>query len=93
MTAIPDNHRSDHYYYQILHFTGQRKDAETKSKVHFVLDGDDDQTAIRTFANLHRTIFQRGGIDAFLMAVPKSLGLLNYIHIWHDHSGKVSSSS
>ena len=93
MTSLPDNHRSDHYYYQILVFTGQRKDSGTKSKVHFVLAGGDDQTHIRTFANPHRSIFQRGGIDAFLMAVPRSLELLNYIRIWHDNSGKGSSSS
>ncbi len=27
------------------------------------------------------------------MSVPKSLGALNYIRIWHDHSGSGPSSS
>ncbi|CAF1191151.1 unnamed protein product [Adineta steineri] len=93
VTSLPDNHKSDQYFYQIIVFTGQRKDAETKSKVHFVLSGDEDTTHIRTFADPHRKIFQRGGIDSFIMAVPKSLGLLNYIHIWHDNTGGGSSSS
>ena len=40
-------------------------------KVHFVIGGNDDQTQIRTFSDPHRKIFQRGGIDAFILAVPK----------------------
>ncbi len=72
VTSLPDNHRYDHYYYhQILVFTGQRKDAGTKSKVHFILSGDKNETHIRTFADPHHSIFQRGGIDAFILAVPK----------------------
>jgi hypothetical protein len=71
VTPLPDNHPLDEYFYQILVFTGQRKDAGTKSKVHFILSGDKDDTLVRTFADPHRQIFQRGGIDAFIMAVPK----------------------
>ncbi|UJR06735.1 hypothetical protein I4U23_011024 [Adineta vaga] len=92
VTPLPDNHSSDQYYYQIIVFTGQRKDAGTKSNVHFILYGIDDQTSVRTFADPHRRILQRGGIDAFIMSVPKSLGLLNCIRIWHDNSGKSSAS-
>ena len=33
VTPLPDNHQSDQYFYQILVFTGQRKDSGTKSKV------------------------------------------------------------
>jgi len=33
--------------------------------------GDNDETHVRTFADPHRTVLQRGGIDAFIMAVPK----------------------
>ncbi|UJR16862.1 hypothetical protein I4U23_003760 [Adineta vaga] len=92
VTPLPDNHSSDEYFYQIIVFTGQRKDAGTKSNVCFMLHGNEDQTPIRTFADPHRRILQRGGIDAFIMAVPHSLGLLNCIRIWHDNSGKSSAS-
>jgi len=61
----------DQYYYEIIVFTGQRKDSGTKSNVHFVLSGNKDQTHVRTFSDSYRKIFQRGGIDAFIMAVPK----------------------
>ncbi|UJR11128.1 hypothetical protein I4U23_015309 [Adineta vaga] len=93
VTVLPDNHKDAQYFYQIIAFTGQRKNAGTKSNVHFVIHGNDNDTHIRTFADPHRRILQRGGVDAFLMSVPKSLGLLNCIRIWHDNSGKGSSSS
>jgi hypothetical protein len=40
-------------------------------KVHFVISGDNEETGVRTFADPHRTILQRGGIDSFIMAVSK----------------------
>ncbi len=33
VTPLPDNHKSDGYFYQIIVFTGQRKNAGTNSKV------------------------------------------------------------
>jgi polycystin 1L2 len=35
VTSLPDNHKSDQYFYQIIVFTGQRKDSGTKSKVKY----------------------------------------------------------
>ncbi|CAF0770234.1 unnamed protein product [Adineta steineri] len=93
VTPLADNNKSDHYYYQILVFTGQRTNAGTDSKVYFVLSGNNDQTHIRLFSDPHRKLFQRGGINSFIIAVPKSLGLLNYIRIWHDNTGEGSSAS
>ncbi len=71
VTPLPDNQKSDQYFYQIIVFTGHRVNAGTESKVHFVLSGDDDETHVRTLSDPHRKILQRGGIDAFIMAVPK----------------------
>ncbi|CAF4238484.1 unnamed protein product, partial [Adineta steineri] len=93
VTPLPDNHRSDQYFYQIIVFTGQRQNAGTNSNVHFIIYGDNDETHIRTLADSQRKILQRGGIDSFIMAVPESLGLLHCIRIWHDNTGKGSSSS
>ena len=33
ITLLPDNHKTDRYFYQIIVFTGHRKDAGTQSKV------------------------------------------------------------
>ena len=40
-------------------------------QVSFVLSGDDDETHLRVFHDPHRSILQRGGIDAFVMSAPK----------------------
>ncbi|CAF1184610.1 unnamed protein product [Adineta ricciae] len=93
VTILADNRKKDQYFYQIIVFTGGRKNAGTKSNVHFILHGNDDQTRIRTLADSHRRILRRSGVDSFLMSVPKSLGLLNCVRIWHDNSGKGSSAS
>ncbi len=68
VTLLPDNHKSDQYFHQIIIFIGQRKNAGTKFKVHFILS---DDTQVRTFADPNRKVLQRDGIDAFIMAVPK----------------------
>ena len=81
VTPLSDNRSFDNYFYQLIVFTGHRKDSGTKSKVHFVLYGENEVTRIRTFDDPHREIFQRTGIDSIIMRVPKSLGLLNCLHI------------
>lgn len=71
MTPLVDNQGGDHYFYQILIFTGQRINAGTESKVYLILSGDRNQTTVRRLEDPHRKVFQRGGIDAFILAVPK----------------------
>ena len=68
---LPDNNVSDRYYYQIIVFTGHRKGAGTKSKVHFILSGEKKDTPVRTLTSPNRAVLQRGGVDAFIIAVPK----------------------
>ncbi len=38
-------------------------------------------------------MFQRGEIDSFMMSLPKSLRLLNFLRIWHENSDEGSSAS
>ncbi len=71
VTSLDDNHIEDKYSYEIIVLTGHRKDSGTKSKVQFVICGDIDETKVRTFSSSNRNIFQRSGIDAFVMTVPK----------------------
>ncbi|CAF1575436.1 unnamed protein product [Adineta ricciae] len=79
VTPLPDNQLSDQYFYQILIFTGHQTYSGINYKAHFILAGDDDETQVRTLADPHRKIL--------------SLGSLNYIHIWHDNSGKGASAA
>ncbi|XP_072168355.1 uncharacterized protein [Diadema setosum] len=87
VTPMADNNARHNYYYEILVLTGQRKAAGTDSKVSFILSGESDETEVRQFEDDKRKILRRGGTDRFLMAVPRPLGTLNYMRIWHDNSG------
>ncbi|KAL3211152.1 hypothetical protein MRX96_000836 [Rhipicephalus microplus] len=93
--ALPlqDNDPKDKYIYEIVVFTGDKKGAATDSNVFFILSGDDDETEVRTFGEQKRKIFRKGAVDTFVMTVPRSLGRLNYMRIWHDNGGKGSMRS
>ncbi|CAF1461303.1 unnamed protein product [Adineta ricciae] len=54
---------------------------------------EDCETNPYTLVDDKRKILQRGSIDSFIFSVPKSLGLLNYLRIWHHNSGLHSSPS
>lgn len=86
-TPLPDNESNAKYLYEITVFTGDRDGAQTDSKVYFILSGDEDETEVRHFEDPNRKIFRRGDSNAFVMAVPRRLGRLNYCRIWHDNSG------
>ncbi|XP_022109894.1 polycystic kidney disease protein 1-like 2 [Acanthaster planci] len=88
LTPLADNKPKDKYLYEIAVMTGQWKGSGTDSKVHFILSGEDDETEVRMFEDDKRPILQTGSIDRFVMAVPRPLGTLNYMRLWHDNSGK-----
>nr|XP_027212371.1 polycystic kidney disease protein 1-like 2 [Penaeus vannamei] len=92
-TPLPDNDPRDKYLYEIMVFTGGKEEAATKSKVQFIVTGERAETEIRTFEDRERTIFKRNGVDIFVMAVPETLGNLQFLRIWHDNSGKGADAS
>ena len=104
VTPLSDNHRLDGYFYQIILFTGHRKDSGTKSKVYLILSGDQDETKVITLTDSKRSIllswlFQgNSSVPLWSENVKyssqiRSLGPLNYVRIWHDNRGKGSSAS
>ncbi|XP_064093787.1 uncharacterized protein LOC135206294 [Macrobrachium nipponense] len=92
-SPLPDNHVQDKYLYEILVFTGNRKGAQTDSTVQFILTGDRGETDVRTFGDSKRQILRKAGVDVFVMAVPRPLGQLEFLRIWHDNSGKGPNAS
>ncbi|CAF3914081.1 unnamed protein product, partial [Rotaria sp. Silwood1] len=92
MTPLLDNKKSDKYFYEIIFFTGMRNDAATKSKVYFILSGNDNDTGLRLL-DTEGSILERRNIDLFLMAVPSCLGPSNYLRIGNDNSGDSSDAS
>ncbi|KAK3736330.1 hypothetical protein QZH41_020801, partial [Actinostola sp. cb2023] len=91
VTPLEDNEPSDAFRYEITLYTGYGKKAATTSQVSFILAGDEGESEPRLLKDPKRKTFQRRGVDIFLATFPESLGEINYLHIWHDNSGKSPS--
>jgi hypothetical protein len=68
---LPDNLPTHSYCYEIVVFTGGRKEAATDSKVRFILSGDNIDTGVRVMVDMKRHCFRRGGIDSFIMTTER----------------------
>ncbi|CAH1773828.1 unnamed protein product [Owenia fusiformis] len=93
VTLLKDNDPDEHYFYIINVYTGMRRGAGTKSKISFILAGQDEDTGVRQLDDGLRTEFGRGTVLRFLCSTPESLGQLKYIRMWHDNSGGGENSS
>ena len=65
---FPDNDPADTYIYELIVFTGPKNQASCKSRVQIIINGDNDESDIRTFP---RITFHRGAIDSFLLTTPR----------------------
>ena len=87
------------YIYEIIVLTGSRKDAGTESKVSCIITSESSETDIIDLKDSNpnmkkrRKVFNRAGVDSFLLALDKPLGSLTSIRIWHDNSGIDSQRS
>jgi len=52
-----------------------------------VVSGEWDETCVRPLNGYGQEILKRGQTDSFLMAVPRPMGPLQYVRVWHDNSG------
>ncbi|XP_070577646.1 polycystin-1-like protein 2 [Ptychodera flava] len=93
ITPLADNKPGDKFLYQLSVYTGIRAGSGTRSKVFMILCGEQKESEVRILSDKKRTVFQKGKISSFLMAVPSSLGDLTAVRIWHDNSGKGDNGS
>jgi hypothetical protein len=59
------------YLYEIIVYTGQRKEAATDSKVRIYISGSEYQTDAVLLTDPQRPAFRRGGIDSFIHSFSK----------------------
>ena len=76
---MPDNDPADKFGYEITIWTGYRAKSGTTSKVALVMSGDDGDSEPRTLFVRETPVFQRGGINSFLLTTKLSLGSLSSI--------------
>ena len=89
MTPLPSNDPRDLYGYEVTVFTGFERGAGTTADVSLVLTGKLEQTQPRRLRDVDpaRKKFQQGGIDFFLLTVPRPLGKIQQLRVWHNNAG------
>ncbi|XP_045211050.2 uncharacterized protein LOC123562481 [Mercenaria mercenaria] len=93
VTPLADNFPEDSYFYVVKVFTGMRAGAGTRSRVSFVVGGNEVDTGIRGLSDGVRKDIPTGSVMNFLMATRTCLGDLEYLRIWHDNSGSGNHAS
>ncbi|KAA0723908.1 Polycystic kidney disease protein 1-like 2 PC1-like 2 protein [Triplophysa tibetana] len=86
MTLLDDNHPCAEYNYLITFQTGHRRKAGTSAKVRAILYFEEGKSETYNLSDADKPVFERGGVDVFLLSIPFSLGTLESIEIWHDNS-------
>ncbi|KAK2914252.1 hypothetical protein Q8A67_002651 [Cirrhinus molitorella] len=87
MTLLEDNHPCAMYNYLVNVQTGHRRGAGTTAKVKVTLQFIDGQSEAFSLSDPEKPVFERGGVDVFVLSIPFSLGELQSIDISHDNSG------
>ena len=81
----------DSFQYELTIATGVWKDSGTDANVAIVIHGSEAESQPIIISNnmiKSRTVLARGNEDVFVIHLPASLGEVQYIHLWHDNSGK-----
>ncbi|KAL6468941.1 hypothetical protein MHYP_G00224650 [Metynnis hypsauchen] len=88
VTVLEDNDPLAEYRYLLTITTGHRRGASTSSQVTVTLLGSEGESEPHHLTDSDKPVFERGGVDMFLLTTPFSLGELQSIRLWHDNSGK-----
>jgi len=57
-------------------------------QVAVTLQGAEGESEPHHLADSEKPVFERGGMDMFLLTTPFSLGELQSVRVWHDNSGE-----
>uniref|UniRef100_A0A8C4TYZ8 Polycystic kidney disease protein 1-like 2 n=1 Tax=Falco tinnunculus TaxID=100819 RepID=A0A8C4TYZ8_FALTI len=87
ITVLEDNDPFAQYRYLVTVFTGHRRGAGTTSKVTLTLYGLEGESEPHHLTDPDTSVFERGGVDVFLLCTFFPLGELQSIRLWHDNSG------
>ncbi|XP_076879583.1 polycystin-1-like protein 2 [Brachyhypopomus gauderio] len=87
MTLLEDNHPCASYNYLLNIQTGNRSGAGTSAKVMIILEGTEGVSKPHHLSDPDKLVFEKGGVDMFLLSCPFPLGELQSVKLWHDNSG------
>ncbi|XP_054856225.1 polycystic kidney disease protein 1-like 2 [Eublepharis macularius] len=87
ITVLGDNDPFAQYRYLVTVFTGHRRGAATTSQVTLTLYSQEGESEPHHLVDPEMPVFERGGVDVFLLCTLFPLGELQSIRLWHDNSG------
>ncbi|XDV17483.1 hypothetical protein PO909_023332 [Leuciscus waleckii] len=87
ITVLEDNDPFAEYRYLLKISTGHRMGASTSSRVIVTLQGAEGECEPHHLTDPDKPVFERGGVDLFLLTTAFPLGELQSIRLWHDNSG------
>uniref|UniRef100_A0A8C0T2X8 Polycystin 1 like 3, transient receptor potential channel interacting n=3 Tax=Canis lupus TaxID=9612 RepID=A0A8C0T2X8_CANLF len=87
VTVLADNDPSSQFHYLLQVSTGYRRKAATTAKVVITLYGSERRSEPHHLCDSQKAVFERGGLDVFLLSTKSSLGELHSMRLWHDNSG------
>ncbi|CAL8240515.1 unnamed protein product [Merluccius merluccius] len=87
VTVLEDNDPLEDYRYVLSVHTGHRRGASTSSQVTVTLAGSEGRSEPHHLGAGGRPVFERGGVDLFLLTTPVSLGRLQTVRLWHNNAG------
>ena len=66
-----DNDPNDHYMYEVLTFTGAKREASCNSKVEVILTGTEDESGVRILDPGWKDTLRKGCVDSYILKVPR----------------------
>ena len=96
MNTKVSSQREEHscaYNYEISIQTGMWLDNGTTANVSIILFGEEEPSDTILFMDLwrERKLFTRGSVNTFSFDLPRRLGQVYKVRIWHDNGGKSPS--
>lgn len=87
MHVAADNDPNDIQKYEVIIFTGSRRNAGSTAEVSLIISGDQSDSKPYLLQRTSSLSYKRSSRDSYLVTTSSSLGSLLYIRIWHDNSG------
>ncbi|XP_078703855.1 polycystin-1-like protein 2 [Branchiostoma floridae x Branchiostoma belcheri] len=73
--------------YIITVYTGYGTNAGTTAEVKIALNSLYEEATPFTLRDQTRFLFEKGGVDAFLVSTEQPIGGLTHVRVWHDSGG------
>ncbi|XP_031548818.1 uncharacterized protein LOC116286409 [Actinia tenebrosa] len=77
--------------YEVIVQTGSWSNSGTSSNVFLTVIGEEGESAAIHLTDKYKSLFNRGGTDEFIVLLPKDIGKIHFLRIWHDMTGPSSS--